>query len=616
MCGICGWVDPAGVVEAAPVRAMLARLSHRGPDGEGLWRDPAGHAVLGHRRLRVVDLDPRADQPMVDPSGAVVTFNGELYGYRRLRDELAAAGERFTTASDTEVLLRLLVRDGLAALDRCVGMFACAVWWPDERRLLLVRDRFGVKPMFWARLGGGLAFASELPALLAHSGIERRVSSDGLAAWLQLGYDGGGATMLRGVHRLAPGGWLEATPDGVRSGRWFDLVEAVTGAPALVPGTAAELVAGALTDAVATRLVADVPLGCFLSSGVDSTAVVTAAVAAGGRPGTLTVVAADGPDESPVAQRTAAALGLSSRVERCRADDLLAAVDSWVEVAGDPLADPSLLPTGMVSRAARRSWTVALSGDGGDELTGGYPRLAAMPRLEPWLMLPRRLRPRLPLGGPRWRTKLAAAAAAPDRWRAYQALQGVWPAADVAALLGRREVAPPWPGELLARLAPLPAWQRYRLLDSLTFLPERMLAKVDRASMTHSLEVRVPLLDHHLAVPLLAAPPAVVAGKRVLREAIRHLGGPPPCRRKLGFEIPLGAWLRGPLAARVEAAIRSEALADRGLDRAVLRHTWDRHRRGRADHGERLLAILVLDRWLARWVDGARSAERGVRSAE
>lgn len=607
MCGICGWVDPGGAVDVAPVQAMLARLGHRGPDGEGVWRDPRGGAVLGHRRLRVVDLDPRADQPMIDPSGAVITFNGEVYGFRELRAELEAAGERFATEGDTEVLLRLLVRGGVAALERCVGMFACAVWWPVEQRLLLVRDRLGIKPLFWARLGRGLGFASEIPALLAHPQVARRVEPDAIARWLQLGYTAGTATLLHGVERLEPGGWLELTAAGIRSGRWYDLVAEVAAAPWLAPATAVDAVAAILTEAVGMRLVADVPLGCFLSSGVDSTAVVTAAVAAGGRPETLTVVADGGDDEFPRAQRTAAALGLQSRRERCRGEDLLAAVGGWAEVAGDPLADPSLLPTMLVSQAARRRWTVALSGDGGDELTGGYPRLRVMPRLEPWLRVPRRLRPRLPGRGRRWLTKLAAAAVADDRWSAYQALQGVWPTAEVATLLGLRDLAPPWPAELLARLAPLPSRQRYRLLDAVTFLPERVLAKVDRASMTHSLEVRVPLLDHRLAVPLLAAPPALVAGKRVLRQAIARLGGPAPGRRKLGFEIPLGAWLRGPLAALVEEAVASEALADRGLDRTILSRTWNEHRSGRADHGERLLAVVVLDRWLARWIDGDRA---------
>lgn len=602
MCGICGWVDPTGEVASGAVRAMMGRLAHRGPDGEGLWSDPSGVAVLGHTRLRIVDLDPRADQPMVDPSGAVLVFNGELYGFAAHRAELERRGERFRTTGDTEVLLRLVATGGVAALEPCVGMFAFAVWWPAERRLLLMRDRLGIKPLFWARTGSGVAFASELPALAAHPAVRRSADPDDVARWLQLGYSPAPRTLLRGVRRVPAGGWVELTPEGLREGTFYDLVQRVTSAVPVAPDGAAEALSERLVEAVRLRLVADVPLGCFLSSGVDSTAIVAAAAAAGARPGTLTVVAEGGEDESAAAVRTAAALGLEPGVERCRPGDLLALADRWVEVAGDPLADPSLLPTLLVSRAARERWTVALSGDGGDELTGGYPRLGWMPRIERLLAMPRGLRPRIAAHGPRWAGKLAAAVAAPDRWTAYQALQGVWPSDEVSRLLGGREVAPPWPEELLARLEPVPRWRRYRLLDAATFLPERVLAKVDRASMSCSLEVRVPLLDHRVAELLLAAPREVTAGKRVLREAIARLRGPQPARHKLGFEIPLGGWLRGPLARTVEAAVGSDALADHGVDRGVLRRVWDRHRSGAADLGERLLAVVVLDRWLRAYV--------------
>jgi asparagine synthase (glutamine-hydrolysing) len=309
-----------------------------------------------------------------------------------------------------------------------------------------------------------------------------------------------------------------------------------------------------------------------------------------------------GEDESRAAAAASAALGLEAWVERCHPSDLLALAGRWTEIGGDPIADPSLVPTLLVARAARARWTVALSGDGGDELTGGYPRLEWMPRIERLLRVPRALRPRVAARGPRWAGKLAAAVAAPDRWTAYQALQGVWPADAVARLLPGREVPAPWPGDLLERLDPLPAWRRYRLLDALTFLPERVLAKVDRASMSCALEVRVPLLDHRVAELLLAAPPEVTAGKRVLRDAIARLGGPAPARHKVGFEIPLGGWLRGPLAATVDAAVASDALADHGIDRTTLRRTWDRHRAGAADLGERLLAVVVLDRWLRAYV--------------
>lgn len=275
----------------------------------------------------------------------------------------------------------------------------------------------------------------------------------------------------------------------------------------------------------------------------------------------------------------------------------------WPRIAGDPLADPSLAPTWMVSRTARQRWTVALSGDGGDELLGGYPRLKLMAHLEDWRRAPGVVRTILPMVLParRWVAKLASALACRERWGAYQALQGVWPAAEAARLCGLEEAPPVWPPELLARLDHQPSWLRYRLLDMLSFLPDRMLAKVDRASMHHGLEVRVPLLDHRVVEFLLSLPPGLVRGKRVLRGAIDRLGAPPPPRRKRGFEVPLAGWLRGPLRGTIEGSLFGPTARRLGLDGALLRTAWTTHQDGRADLGERLLAVAVLVRWVEEW---------------
>jgi asparagine synthase (glutamine-hydrolysing) len=604
MCGICGWVDWNGAANEAVVRRMADRLTQRGPDGEGLWRDPTGVAVLGHRRLKVLDLSDRAEQPMEDPTGEVLVYNGEVYTFPELRRALEEEGRPVVSSGDTEVVLASLVRWGSDALHRFNGMFALALWSPGERRLLLARDRIGIKPLFVASFPHGVAFASELPALLAHPEVARDLVPEAIPRWLQLGYSAERATLLRGVWRLPPGHLLEARDGGIAVQPWYDLADRIEIRDGVGRAEAAEELEPLLRDAVRIRLVSDVPLGCFLSGGVDSTAVVAAAFAEGARPETLTVRFPDGADESPWAARTAAVLGLEHRTERCSSAEMLEVFGAWPRIAGDPLADPSLAPTWVVSRAARQRWTVALSGDGGDELLSGYPRLRFMPRLRPALRLPSSIRrhvaPFLPAR--RWAAKLGSALTADDEWSAYQALQGVWPARDAARLCGARESAPPWSPDVLGRLVSLPVWHRYRMLDALTFLPERVLAKVDRASMHHSLEVRVPLLDHRVVELLLSLPARLGSGKSVLRRVVRRLGVPQPPRAKRGFEVPLAGWLRGPLRDRVHADLFGRTADGLGLDRQTLERVWDDHQAGRADHGERLLTVSVLVRWVEQWL--------------
>lgn len=604
MCGICGWLDWDGATDASVVRRMTERLHHRGPDGSGLWRDPTGVMAFGHRRLAVLDTSDAAEQPMVDPSGTVLVYNGEVYSFRDLRRSLEEDGRRFRSTGDTEVVLASLVRWDEQALDRFNGMFALALWDPKRRRLLLARDRIGIKPLFVAVLPRGLAFASEVPSLLANPAVGRALDRDAVARWLQQGYSTGRNTLIKGIVRVPPGHVLEARDGRVEVRRWYDLLDRISIDSKLTEGEAVEELDGLLSEAVRRRLVSDVPLGCFLSGGVDSTAVVAAAARSGARPDTLTVRFPGGDDESAAAALTAGALSLDHRVETCSPLEMLEVFGAWYRIAGDPIADPSLAPTWVISRAARRHWTVAMSGDGGDELLGGYPRLRLMPWLERSMIAPRGLRslllPALPAA--RWAEKLRAAAATTSPWRAYQALQGVWPAVDAAQLCGLDEAPEVWSPDLLNRLEDFPAWLRYRLLDALTFLPERVLAKVDRASMAHGLEVRVPLLDHEVIEFLFSLPPWLTNGKRVLRKVLELSGVRSPPRRKRGFEVPLASWLRGPLKENVGQALDAPRVDDLGLDRVVLRATWNDHLRGRADHSERLLAVAVLSRWIEEWI--------------
>ncbi len=602
MCGICGWIEWDGRADEGSVRRMAQALAHRGPDGEGLWKDSTGSVVFGHRRLAVLDLSARADQPMVEPSGAALVYNGEVFGYRELRALLEKEGRVFHSSGDTEVVLQAFALWGPDALDRLDGQFALSFWDPVCRRLLLARDRLGIKPLFWAQVDRGVVFASEIPALLEHPHVRRDLQMDALPSWLQLGYGAGEQTLVRGVHRLPPGHLLIADETGIRLKRWYDPLAAIE-RRAVGPGTrdeAVEQLGALLRDSVRRRLVSDVPLGCFLSGGVDSGAVVGAAVAEGARPEALTVRFSGGEDESGAASGVARALGLRHRIADCVPSDLTGALRGWGRKTGDPLADPSFLPTSLVSAEARRDWTVVLSGDGGDELLSGYPRLRAMPRLERLMALPRPLRriPGVALPKRRWASKLRAALTAPDPWFAYQSLQGVWPAAETAPLLGRNSVGLPWNEALLGRVEGFDPWTRWRALDLLTFLPERMLAKVDRASMQHGLEARVPLLDHRVVEFLLSVNPRWTRGKGLLRDVATGLGVPPSSRRKIGFEVPLAGWLRGPLRESVHALLTGTTASELGLQKGVLDRHWQTHQAGAADHGERLLAVAILVRWI------------------
>jgi len=601
MCGICGWLSFSRRASLAPVEAMSDALAHRGPDAQGSWREEAGRIALAHRRLAIMDPHPASDQPMRDAGGRALVFNGEIYGFRELRKTLEEEGWTFHSGGDTEVLFAALCLHGPDALEMLRGQFTFAFWDPAEERLLLVRDRLGIKPLFWTRIGEDLIFASELPALLRHPRVGRSLNAEAVARWLQLGYLGGDSTLLDGVHTLEAGTMLLAGPQGLESRRYYDPLAGFSKTPHISSlEEAAEELELRLRDSIRERLVADVPLGCFLSGGVDSTLVAGAAVAEGVYPDTLTIDFEGGAHESPAAAETAKALGLSHRREVCAWNQLDQRLENWALSTGDPLADPSFLPTSMVAEYASRRWKVALSGDGGDELLSGYPRLRMMPRLEELLRLPRSLR-RIPasvLPARRWATKLRAALNTEDPFSAYQVLQGLWPAAEVEELLQGNEIPPAWPASTIRRVEGLNSWRRWRALDVLSFLPGRMLAKVDRASMAAPLEVRVPLLDHRIVDFLLSLPEKMCRDKELFRRVLLRWKLPEPSARKTGFEIPLASWLRGPLREKVEAELFSGNLEARGWNPHMLRSCWDRHQSGREDHAEKLFGLTVLLMWM------------------
>lgn len=616
MCGIAGEFasDPTAQVAAEPIRAMTDAIEHRGPDGEGLRAGPG--YVLGHRRLAIVDIAGGA-QPLDDGTGQIwVTFNGEIYNHAELRRELEAEGYRFRTACDTEVLVHgyRAWGEGLAA--RLAGMFAFAIVDEREHVLYAARDRLGKKPFHYCEGGGRLLFASELKALLCRD-VPRTISPRSLARYLCLRYVPDPDTIFKGIHKLPPGNQLlhragrtEVRPywrlsfADPRSRPFAELREEVT---------------GLLDDAVRGRLMGEVPLGAFLSGGVDSFAVVDSMSRVSDTSVVACSIGFDDPrfDELPQAREAARACGAELHEEVVRVEDLLD--QSWfAHTFDEPFSDSSAIPTYFVSRMARRHVTVALSGDGGDESFAGYRRYrfdARENRLRS--LLPRQL---FGLAGALY-PKLDFM----PRWlRFKRTLQNL---ALEPAVAYARSVSASLPGEILPLLrSPLaeaagnplaPVEDAYRAADGpdplsraaaadfATYLPGDILTKVDRASMAVSLEVRAPFLDHRMVEFAAGIPSAEKfrghQTKGFLRRALLDRLGPGVMDRpKQGFSVPLRKWMAGAPGEALESALGADRLGGL-LDVGAVGGLLERHRSGVRDHSELLWAVLVLDRFLERW---------------
>jgi len=606
VCGICGVVNasaPLGELEARVAR-MTADLERRGPDDEGAWSHAEGGTVLGFRRLSIIDPSPAGAQPMASADGAdVLVFNGEIYNHGALRADLERAGIAFRSRSDTEVLLEALRRWGMDALPRLRGMFAFGWYRPAQRRLVLVRDHVGIKPLYVAREpdGTGVAFASRYDSLFRTGWLDLdAVDPDVLASYLWFRSVAAPSGLHRHTGQVAPGGYLVAGPDGIEDeGRWWELADVE---PDLRGADAVEATAEAVETAVRRHLVADVPLGVFLSGGVDSPLVAgTAARLVGGPLHAFTVAVPEwDSDEGPVAARLAGHLGLVHRTTAMGAPSP-EEVHTLAAAQHEPVNDLSMLPTMVVSGLARREVTVALSGDGGDELFFGY--------LRPWATDANRGLWRLPrparrvgvgvlsrLGHLRYRAVLHADPAAyyraMHRSAAEDVLQALAPGLAPPGIerfgrpagLGRRALA-----------------SFGRAVDARVQLT-RILAKVDMASMHHSLEVRVPLLDPDVIATSLRIDPAWTLAqdrtKPVLRTLLDRLVPPGAVpEEKRGFSVPLGAWLRGPLAELVEDTFAGDLWPSGALDPAAVRACWADHCAGREDRTLVLWGLLCLQWW-------------------
>jgi asparagine synthase (glutamine-hydrolysing) len=619
MCGIVGrfaWegpVDPEGLLPGLP-----GLLAHRGPDGAATWSD--GPFFLGHRRLAIIDLATGA-QPMGTADGAlVVTFNGEIYNYRELREELGRRGHDFRTSSDTEVLLAGYREWGEGLLPRLVGQFAFAIADRIARTLFLARDPFGEKPLFYSDAPHAVTFGSELRVLAALPGLRRRIDEDALGAYLRLNYVPGESTLLESVRRLAPGTWRRYSADGsVRSGAyWAPPRPALRSRP--VERELSDL-RSELDWAVRLALVSDVPVGIFLSGGMDSSLVAESAA----RQGSLTrAFCLDFPEpghsEWPRARTVADRLGIALErvaLEPGAAADFLAVV----EHADDPLADSSALAVWTVSRAAARTHKVVLGGDGGDELFAGYLTYRAS-QLHAALVSrgPRPLRRALARAAgwlPVSEGKVTASYKAMRFLRAstlptseaHFTWNGTWLAEEAARLL-RTGSARAAARTALSRLAAArglsghPDLADLQRADISEYLPNDILAKVDRMSMAHGLEVRAPFLQPAMAEFALGLPadwrcPPNGPTKRLLRELARRVyGNAIADAPKQGFSIPIHAWLRGPLREVAEDLLSPGAVEALGvLDPGEVARVWRAHVTGRRSWGWEVWGLMVLSAW-------------------
>lgn len=626
MCGIAGVYHPATPkpVDPARIAAMTDALAHRGPDGSGVWT--ASGVGLGHRRLSIIDV-AGSPQPMaLADDSAIVSYNGEIYNFQALRRELEGRGARFVTGGDTEVLLHGWRAWGPDLLPRLDGMFAFALYDATDRSLFLARDRMGVKPLYLTELSdGSVAFASELKGLLAHPLVKRAADLTAVEDFLALGYVPDDACFVAGVRKLPAGHFLHLkrgrpVPSPVR---WWD-VDFSQRAKGSERDLEAELL-DLMRAGVRSRMVADVPLGAFLSGGVDSSAVVALMAEASPQAVKTCTIGFDeaGHDERDYAQQIAQRFATDHREATVRADDF-GLIDTLVHAFDEPFADASALATYRVCELARREVTVALSGDGADEALAGYRRYkfhAAEERAR--ALLPEPLRaaagslgavyPKADWAPRVFRAKTTLLALADDGGSAYAKAVGVtrpeqrdrlYSQAAKAALGGYR-------GEqrYIDTMAKAPAREpldRAQYADFQHWLPGDILTKIDRTSMAVGLEAREPLLDHRL-IEFAATLPVSMRirrgqGKWLMKHALeRYLPNDILYRPKMGFVTPVSAWFRGPLAERAAALSSSRALLETGwFTPAALAKLAADHRAGRADHGRTLWQLVMLEKALAR----------------
>lgn len=639
MCGIAGFLDLKRQTDAqslaSQAEAMGGAQIHRGPDSGGVWIDEAAGIALSFRRLAIIDLSPAGDQPMVSASGRyVLIFNGEIYNFKELRADLEAAGHRFRGDSDTEAMLEGFAAWGIeATVARLIGMFAFALWDREERRLWLGRDRLGIKPLYYGERDGLFLFGSELKALRAKDGWTPRIDRDALAAFTRFNHVPTPLSIYEGIRKLAPATLLSYRPgEAPALIHYWDMESVATQTRRDIPDEEAISEAETLlTDAVSRRMIADVPLGALLSGGIDSATVVALMQKSSTQPvRTFTIGFAEGGfDEAAHARAVADHLGTDHTEIAMSPDHARTVIPRLADWYDEPFADSSALPTRLVCELAQRDVTVALSGDGGDETFLGYNRYRAADAL--WQRMQRtpallrdlssrvlggvptgvwdgmaRLLPqaRLPsLAGDKAH-KLAESLRQADADGIYWNLVSHWKTPIVQD--GRHD-------DRLSSDAITDFGERMAYYDAMTYLPDDILAKVDRASMSVSLEARVPLIDHRLLEFAWSLPKRLRLrdgqSKWLLRQVLyRHVPPSIVDRPKSGFAVPIAAWLRGPLREWAENLLDEQRLREEGwFDPAPVRRAWAAHLAGRGNHWEALWGVCVAQAWRERWADGVET---------
>jgi asparagine synthase (glutamine-hydrolysing) len=620
MCGIVGWLSNGPHRARGLLEAMTDVLSHRGPDAEGFFLEET--VALGHRRLSIIDTSDAANQPMQDSTGRyVIVFNGEIYNFMELRSELAKAGHSFKTRSDTEVVLEAYKRWHTGCLDRFNGMFALALWDRQERSLLLARDRIGKKPLFYSATEQGLVFASEVRALLHHPGIKGEVDLAGVAGFLTMNYVSGERTLLAGVRKLPPASFLVAKPGGhLKFQRYWSL------APHFHKQNiyrneleAAEALGALIDDATRLRMISDVPLGAFLSSGIDSATVVASMKLASSNVETFSIAFAESSyNEADDARELAHRLDTRHR-DLVVGIDLDGMIQSIVRAADEPIADNSTLPMWFLCRFAREHVTVALSGDGGDELFAGYETYIADYLARHLMHFPTR-----------WMSKLAdyILPVSFDKvswdYKLRLFLKGIsagWPRShyswrtifdfDERLRLLRPEIAEkikecdPYEefSSIYAEVKECRPLDQALYLDMRTWLVDDVLVKTDRMSMAHGLEVRAPLLDYRIAEFAAALPHEWklrrTETKYLLKQSQRQrLPKEVLKRRKKGFNAPMSHWLKGPLHDFAYDCLGSSKLDDYFV-REEIESLWTDHMQGKRDNGFKLFGLVCFSLWLS-----------------
>ena len=618
MCGLSGFVDAASTSRDAGevLRRMNRRLAHRGPDAEGYFEQ--GEIHFGHRRLSVIDL-AASHQPMTTADGRhTIVFNGEIYNFKSLRNELKARGRRFNTAGDTEVVLQALAEWRYLSLDKLQGMFAFAAWDIETRTLFAARDHLGVKPFYYFWDGKLFAFASELKALLEHPGIARDIDLDALGLYLECQFIPTPLTIYKGIRKLPAGHALTLNGDELKIWQYWN--PDYQGKPNWDENESLRRLDSELRRSVDSMLVADVPLGAFVSGGIDSSLVAALMTDIAGKPiDTFNLGFANDTSQSEHEEAAAVAKHIGSRHHALMVtpDDVLSAFDSWVEVFDEPFGDQAALPTMLLSKLTRKEVTVVLTGEGADELFSGYSnyrKRVSEERITSVLGHPasplRALVPHLPALWQKDRIIKAIGAAHSHRYATIPNIfdRSTHPALFSGAFLAHQKShIADYAAAFFEQCNATSYLEKIMNVDMRLWLPDDLLTKVDRATMAFSLEARVPYLDHRFVEFVARLNPELKqhgkTTKYLLKKvAEKYLPHDIIYRPKQGFVMPLTQWLDGGLKPRMEHALSSGGLEKRGLFRhGALQRVLSAHRTGRSNHAGRLWALTVLELWFERY---------------